>query len=218
MNLQLKVPTLSSPKYCTCLCFPGQLTTFLIWSNRHILTDVWKKSFYVWNTYSGIINIWTINKFRQLGYREWELCYIHVGSPSIFSMVTTDNCWHVVWAVIEALLIIRVVLLDCFPEDSWDFVEVIPHTITTTINTFGCLSNSQISSCYSLSKMTLSTPEIPILKIAIRVKELKWFTFEFFLLSDKGFSSSKFVFAMAFGPFSTFGTRCHSVTSFTKIW
>lgn len=33
-------------------------------------------------------------------------------------MVTTDNCWHVVWAVIEALLIIRVVLLECFPADS----------------------------------------------------------------------------------------------------
>lgn len=133
-------------------------------------------------------------------------------------MVATDNCWHVVWGVIEALLIIRIVLLECFPADSWDFVEVILHTITTTINTFTCLSNSQISSCYSLSKMTLSTPGMPILKIAVRVKELKWFTFEFFPLSDKGFSSSKFGFGMPFGPFITFGIGCHSVTSFTKIW
>lgn len=30
LNLQLKVLALSSPKHYTCLCFPGQLTTFLI--------------------------------------------------------------------------------------------------------------------------------------------------------------------------------------------
>lgn len=78
---------------------------------------------------------------------------------------------------------------------------VILRTITTAINTFGRLSSSQISSCDSLSKMTFSTPEMPILKIAIWVKELTCFAFEVFPLSDKGFSSTKYVFAMAFWSF-----------------
>lgn len=98
LNLQLKVLALSSAKRYTCLYFPGQLTTFLIWSKRHILIHVWQKKIYVWNTYSSFIRTLAIRKFRQLWYREWELCYIHVGSPRIFSMVTTDNCWHV-WGV-----------------------------------------------------------------------------------------------------------------------
>lgn len=88
-------------------------------------------------------------------------------------------------------------------------VEVILHTITTTINTFGQLSSSEISSCYSLFEMTFSTPEMPILKIAIVVKGFKWFAFELFTLSDKGFSHLAKIFLL--------WLSC-SFTTFGKVW
>lgn len=160
-----------------------------------------KTFFYVWDTYSDIIGILTINKFWQLGYRELGLYHILVSSLSIFEMVANDNCWHVVWVVIEALLIIRVVHSGVLPCRFLRFCGGHTSYYYNYINTFGCLSSSHINSCYSLSKMTFSTPEMTILKIAIWVKESKCFAFEFFPLSDKGFSSSKFGFAMAFWSF-----------------
>lgn len=88
-------------------------------------------------------------------------------------------------------------MLKRFPADSSDFVEVILHTTTTTMNTFGCLSSPQFSSCYSFSRTTLLAPEMPTLKIARQAEEPKWFALEFFPLGDEGFSCRKLGFAMA---------------------